>query len=714
MRGRPALLALAPLLLPLAPARLPAQEGRFGDTASVVVVEVPVQVVKDGKPVRGLTAENFEVYDGKTWQPLTGFEVVDLAALGSPAAGAAPPPRALPLAGRRHFLFLFDLTFARPKSVVQAREAAVGLVRDDLHPTDLAAVATYSATRGSELVLGFTADRAQVETAIRSLGLPQLLAQTPDPLNLMIGELRPLEKEGKLDQFDLIFLEQLEDAQRVMQSDQHALENQVVALTRSFTDLAQVMAAVNGRKQVVFLSEGFEAGLTAGKGADETAARDIAQGEGWRTDSIEVFGSGRVQNDLVNMLEGMRRADCVIQAVDIGGARAAGAAASEDRGEEPRLGLGGKDSLFTMAKATGGELYEGFNDLGAAIGKMLERTSVTYVLSFQPEGLLANGAFHTLEVRLKGTPRGARVHHRAGYFAPDPSRAIHPLEQRLLAAAEILGGEEGGTLPVSALVVPLPGGGAPEAAVPLLLEIDGPALLAGHVGRSLALEIYAYALDRQQAVRGFLTQRVDLDLEKVEAELRAGGLKFYGELALPPGAYTLRLLVRSAQSGARSLRSLPVEVPAAAVGAAGAGPLVSPPLFLASGGSWVVTRQAERAGEPARQYPFTLAGQPFVPDVRPVVAAAGEARVALLAYNLGSGEVVARAEVLRAADRQPAAGGGFRLLDRQRGEGGAPDRLLGVFTSAGLPPGEYLLRVTVTDRASGATHSSATAFAVGG
>jgi hypothetical protein len=247
--------------------------------------------------------------------------------------------------------------------------------------------------------------------------------------------------------------------------------------------------------------------------------------------------------------------------------------------------------------------------------------------------------------------------------------------------------------------------------VPLLLEIDGPALLADHVGRSLALEIYAYALDRQQAVRGFLTQRVDLDLEKVEPELRAGGLKFYGELALPPGEYTLRLLVRNAQSGARRLRSLPIEVP---VAEAGAGPLVSPPLFLASGGSWVVTRQAERAGEPARQYPFTLAGQPFVPDVRPVVAAAGEARVALLAYNLGSGDVVARAEVLRAGDRQPAAGGGFRLLDRQRGEGGAPDRLLGVFTSAGLPPGEYLLRVTVTDRASGATHSSATAFAVGG
>ncbi|MGH9361158.1 MAG: hypothetical protein ACRD2T_04520, partial [Thermoanaerobaculia bacterium] len=97
------------IVLALAPAALPAQEGRFGETAEVVVVEVPVQVVKDGKPVRGLTAANFEVFDGKTKQRLTGFEVVDLAALDSaPAAAPVPAPPALPLAGRRHFLFLFD------------------------------------------------------------------------------------------------------------------------------------------------------------------------------------------------------------------------------------------------------------------------------------------------------------------------------------------------------------------------------------------------------------------------------------------------------------------------------------------------------------------------------------------------------------------------------------------------------------------------------
>src|SRR6185295_8004355 len=106
----------------------------FSETTSTVVVEVPVQVVRDGEPVRGLTQADFEVYDGRRKQSITGFEVIDLVQpAGQQAQPAAP---SLSPAARRHFLLLLDLAFSDPKSVVAARRAAAGIV-DKLHPADL-------------------------------------------------------------------------------------------------------------------------------------------------------------------------------------------------------------------------------------------------------------------------------------------------------------------------------------------------------------------------------------------------------------------------------------------------------------------------------------------------------------------------------------------------------------------------------------------------
>ena len=51
-------------------------------------------VVKDGKGryVTDLKAEDFEVYDGRKRQPVTGFEVLDLEVPAATAAGARPQP----------------------------------------------------------------------------------------------------------------------------------------------------------------------------------------------------------------------------------------------------------------------------------------------------------------------------------------------------------------------------------------------------------------------------------------------------------------------------------------------------------------------------------------------------------------------------------------------------------------------------------------------
>src|SRR3954454_19232948 len=63
-----------------APAAAPIAQQTFSGTTNVVAIEVPVQVVDNGEPVRGLTAKDFEVYDGRRKVNVTGFEMLDLAA----------------------------------------------------------------------------------------------------------------------------------------------------------------------------------------------------------------------------------------------------------------------------------------------------------------------------------------------------------------------------------------------------------------------------------------------------------------------------------------------------------------------------------------------------------------------------------------------------------------------------------------------------------
>ncbi|HSU83210.1 MAG TPA: VWA domain-containing protein, partial [Thermoanaerobaculia bacterium] len=713
-RSQRVVAALAAAGLALSPVPGRAQQS-FSGATQVVVVEVPVQVVKDGEPVRGLTAKDFEVYDGRKKVPVTGFEVLDLAA----PAGAGTLQ--VPVSARRHFLLMFDLSFSEPKSIVKARAAAQKVV-NDLHPTDLVAVATYASLQGPQLVLGFTPDRKQVASAIETLGLPKLVDRSPDPLKLVYAQetannatavSRPLPGAGAevASAKEAALLDTLSTfAAAAEHADRSAKQQMVSNLTRSFSDLARLMAEVEGRKYVVYLSEGFDSSLVSGKSniqpqsaeggltapelGDESriiASTDASGGDAQ-------YGDTHTQNAVEKMLEAFRRADCVIQAVDIGGLRAGNDQGVGQKGE-------GRESLFNMAKSTGGELFENFNDLSAAMGQMLRRTGVTYVLSFQPaDDVKPDGSFHKLRVELKNAPRGARVVARQGYYAPLPYKQ-QPVQAKLLEAASGLMSRDSGEIATSVLAAPFALGG-PKAYVPVVIEVDGPTLLAGKQDPKLPVEVYIYALDQNGSIQDFLTQTVGLDLTKVESPLRQSGLKFFGHVDLAPGTYSLRTLVRNGTTGATSLRVTPLTVPPA-----GQATLL-PALFQETPGRWLPVRETPKAGQQL-PYPFMLKNQPYIPASRPVLTPGQESRLVLEGYNLKPGEWKAQAQVMSADGKEVMPGGAFKVVDKEVGGGAGPSRLLATFQPPALPPGNYSLRVTLTDGA-GKAETSTAPFAVGG
>src|SRR5437870_5585742 len=86
------------------------------ETVTVSVVEVPVTVVgRDGNPVRGLTAANFEVIDEGKKRPVTGFDAIDFTSKDVAAAISPLNP-----AARRSFMLVFDLGYSSPKSISRA------------------------------------------------------------------------------------------------------------------------------------------------------------------------------------------------------------------------------------------------------------------------------------------------------------------------------------------------------------------------------------------------------------------------------------------------------------------------------------------------------------------------------------------------------------------------------------------------------------------
>jgi VWFA-related protein len=713
-----AVLAVAGLGLVTRPGS--AAQQTFSESTQVVAVEVPVQVVKDGEPVRGMTANDFELYDGRKKVPVTGFEVLDLAAPLTPGAPAAP----VPVSARRHFLMMFDLSYSEPKSIVKARLAAQKVV-DTLHPTDLVAVAIYSTQQGPQLVLGFTPDRRQIAAAIDTLGVPKLVDRSPDPLKLVYSQTQanrfnepeppPTSGAGaaaRAAKEDALLDTLANFAAGTEHAERKAQEQLVLGLTRSFADLARLMAEVGGRKYVVYLSEGYDASLVSGKSnlAPRSAGEDqditFDAGDQGRivantdaTGSDDKFGSSRSLNAVEKMLESFRRADCVIQAVDIGGLRAAG-----DQGARR---ADGREALFNMAKSTGGELFENYNDLAAAMGQMLRRTGVTYVLSFQPADLKPDGSFHSLRVELKNAPRGARVVARPGYYAPLPYKQ-QPVQQKLLEAASDLMSKDSGTIATSVLAAPF-GVGKERAYVPVVIEVDGATLLAGKQDPKLPVEIYIYALDHNGTIQDFLSQTIGFDLTKVESPLRQSGLKFFGHVDLAPGTYSLRTLVRNGTTGATSLRVTALKVPAFGTGEAA----LLPALFQEAPGRWVPVRENPKPGQPPPPYPFMLKDQPYIPASRPVLTPGQDSRLVLVGYNLKPGEWKAHAQVM-AADGKEMPGGAFKVVDKEIGGAGGPSRLLATFQPpAALPPGDYSLRITLTDGA-GKEETSVSPFAVGG
>jgi VWFA-related protein len=696
------LLSLGALAVCLPVGAVAQEPGPVRETAEVSLIEVPVRVLdKSGAPLKGLEARDFIVFDEGRRQEIVGFDAVNLAdRAASPGAEAPPAP------ARRRFLILFDFSFARPKSIVAARKAARDFVLDGLSGTDLAAVAVYSVERGMRMLVTFTSDRTQLARAIETLGLEAPRAPG-DPLAFAfdVSAIRINPRlEGSADgvgradaQAALIeHLQAMESINRARADDYQ--RGRVRHLIQSFTELGQALDSIQGRKDVIYLSEGFDGRFLTGTRESDLEHQWLIQGEQWKVDSEKRFGDSPLRAELEEMNKFMRRSDCVIHAVDIAGIRTDG----DTEAPEPRTLPGGvENSLFEIANGSGGEVFRNANDLRGQLDSLIARTSLVYILAFRPDRTHGEGWFHELKVKVSTS--GARVSARPGYYERRGFRRLSPFE-RSLSAADVIANEiPMEQIPMRVLATAF-ASGEPRASVPVLLEIPGGAFLSGQRGERATAEIYVYATDVDNQLSDFLVQSIGLDLTKSRPKLEASGLKYYGELRLPPGRYRLRALVRNGETGQMGLSVSSLLVPAFAEDQ----PYLAPPVFLEGAGDWMLVRGRRAPATPngraeAASPLLALPAEGWAASAEPQVQPGSASRVCVVAYNFGSpggnDELRLNGQII-AFDGRPVQEGALSVVGRSPAEADGRRVVLLAFTApANLSAGRYGLRIFVQDAA---------------
>jgi VWFA-related protein len=686
---------------PASPQLLPAQQ------VELVRIEVVV-TEKRGRSRAGMTREDFAVFEDGKPQPIVQFYAFTRPRATTPAQPSQPsrsedeaPDDLLPA---RYIVLAIDDVHMELDSLAQARKALLRFLSEDLRPEDQVALVTTSGA--SALSQEFTGDRAVLRQILSRLSAQGRHAEWSGAPHIseyqaeLINSDDPLALDAAIEEILAGgLIQDRGSAEQVARRKARAILDEAVYNSRltleALESLCRGLSGLSGRKALVFVSDGFLT-LLASRGGSAFDLRRIA--------------------------DAGTKAGVVIYTLDSRGLAAAPPAASASsptRFQPATIGLieamrrrseaATRHAMHALAADTGGFLVENSNNLRAGLREILRDTEAYYVLAYEPTNTSRDGRFRRIDVRVPGQ-RGLEVRTRSGYFASDDRRAetegtavedARRQEQRqaeMRTALNALAPLTAIPVRVSADFVSLDGS---ESHVVVTGNVDVEKLpfarLRGR--RQATVETAALVYDEAGALATTLeTERTTMDLSEADyGQVLQRGLPYQRAVPLKPGRYQVRLAVREDATGLLGSAWRRVEVPELSPGR-----LALSSLFLLKDGSPPDAAASPDAG-------------PVLHSVQalPRFARSEDLYVQLYAYNpgrdpSGATDLVAQEEVSR----------GGVLLATGAPEPMASARKAGPVTHISriklqsFEPGDYELRVTVTDRRASAMVTRAVAFTV--
>ena len=487
--------------------------------ATTRLVQVSV-VVKDGRgqPVPGLTAADFELRENGTPQTVSHFAVHAEGGETRATANAntVGPTFTNVLEGRvgtGATILLFDQLNTPFGDQGHAIKHIIRFL-EQLEPT--ARVGFYILeANGIRVVQDFSRDVSGLLALLKSFraktSLQTEMAQSPAP---------GVQGGGGGDAEHQIYsaLAAAGDASILA----HARQSQQTTTVEALEALAQRLAGVQGRKNVVWVTSSIPLAL-----------RDAGMSK-----DPNVFRASHV----------LSTANIAIYPVDARGL--VGAFATGPAGQNSFVTLGTVSGSFatatTIAEQTGGRAFRNTNDLATAMKSAADDAVVTYELGYYPSDENWDRRFRQIDVKV--TRRGVTVRHRSGYFGVEPRPSGRSTAAGALLAAL------GWPLELTAVGVTVDAARAAQAnQVTLTVRVDPATLtLVQDGGKSTgALELVIAHVTTGGALLGSVHTTLPLDLTpELRRQFAADGVRITRTITLADDARQVIVGVRDVRSGA--------------------------------------------------------------------------------------------------------------------------------------------------------------------
>jgi VWFA-related protein len=206
-------------------------------------------------------------------------------------------------------------------------------------------------------------------------------------------------------------------------------------------------------------------------------------------------------------------------------------------------------AMTDLAQGTGGLFFHNNNDLNAGFHQLGLAPAVTYRMSFSPEGVIADGSYHKLKVKLAHS-ESYSVKTRPGYFAPKKTTAAAETPQskidREVTASDTLTG-----IPANlSIQVGKPSATQRTLSVIVHLDVSKLAFSAQNGRKTQRITLVTALLDSQGKIVAAKEGRMEFALKEATYEsLARTGVNAKLSFEMAPGVYSVREVIEDAVNG---------------------------------------------------------------------------------------------------------------------------------------------------------------------